>query len=117
MNRLKQVAAITLILVGGSLLLASIDMLIKKIMVDFFIYVPVGAVLLIIGFKMHKPFIEKMHKIDRRKIYDKDIQKHNEHLKAFENQQTQRARHKDDDLRAKLLEREQEKLRKQEKDI
>lgn len=80
------------------------------------IFTPIGAALLYFGNKLNEPFAResKVKKLERkRRIAD-------ERKAAFESRQAQQSatsNHADDDLRAKLLEREQEKLRKQEKDL
>jgi len=115
MNTFKQIAAFILILLGWVFIVSAAGWLMMKGWLFVAIFAPIGAVLLFFGKKLNEPFAwaSKVKKIERkRRIAD-------ERKAAFERRQEQHTdshKHADDDLRAKLLEREQEKLRKQDKD-
>ena len=116
MSKSKQVAAFILIFLGWMFVVSGVGWLMNKGWLFFFIFTPIGAALLYFGKKLNEPFAwaRKVKKLERkRKISD-------ERKAAFELIRTQlsaTSNHADDDLRAKLLDREQEKLRKQEKDL
>ncbi len=116
MNKFKQVAAFILIFLGWLFIVSAVGWIMMKGWLFAAIFAPIGAILLYFGKKLNEPFAwaSKVKKLERkRKIAD-------ERKAAFERrnvEQTVTGKHPDDDLRAKLLEREQEKLRKQEKDI
>lgn len=115
MSKFKQIAAFILIFLGWMFVVSGVGWLMNKGGIFFLIFTPIGAALLFFGNKLNKPFAwaAKVKKIERkRRIAD-------ERKAAFESRQAQQSatsNHADDDLRAKLLEREQEKLRKQEND-
>lgn len=115
MNKFKQIAALILIFLGWMFVVSGVGWIMMKGWLFVAIFTPIGAVMLYFGKKLNEPFAwaAKVKKIERkRKIAD-------ERKTAFESRQSQQSatsKHADDDLRAKLLEREQEKLRKQEKD-
>lgn len=115
MSKFKQIAAFILIFLGWMFVVSGVGWLMNKGWIFFLIFTPIGAALLFFGKKLNEPFARaaKVKKIERkRRIAD-------ERKAAFESRQAQQSatsNHADDDLRAKLLEREQEKLRKQEKD-
>lgn len=115
MSKFKQVAAFILIFLGWMFIVSAVGWIMMKGWLFVAIFAPIGAVLLFFGNKLNEPFAwaAKVKKIERkRRIAD-------ERKAAFESRQAQQSdsnKHADDDLRAKLLEREQDKLRKQEKD-
>ncbi|HRU78221.1 MAG TPA: hypothetical protein P5214_07530 [Rectinema sp.] len=80
------------------------------------IFAPIGAVLLYFGKKLNEPFAwaSKIKKLEKKR---KMVDKRKAALERRNAEQTATGKHTDDDLGAELLEREQEKLRKQEKDI
>lgn len=116
MNKFKQIAAFILIFLGWLFIVSGVGWIMMKGWLYVAIFTPIGAVLLYFGKKLNEPFAwaAKVKKIERkRRIAD-------ERKAAFESRQAQQSatsNHADDDLRAKLLEREQEKLRKQDKDL
>lgn len=116
MNKFKQIAAFILIFLGWMFVVSGVGWLMNKGWIFFLIFTPIGAALLFFGKKLNEPFAwaAKVKKIERkRRIAD-------ERKAAFESRQAQQSatsNHADDDPRAKLLEREHEKLRRQEKDI
>ena len=115
MSKFKQVAAFILIFLGWLFIVSAVGWLMMKGWLFAAIFTPIGEALLYFGKKLNEPFAwaSKGKKIERkRRIAD-------ERKAAFERRQEQHTdshKHADDDLRAKLLEREQEKLRKQDKD-
>lgn len=115
MNKFKQIAAFVLIFLGWMFVVSGVGWIMMKGWLFVAIFTPIGTVLLYFGKKLNEPFAwaAKVKKIERkRRIAD-------ERKATFQSrqaQQTATSNHGDDDLRAKLLEREQEKLRKQEKD-
>lgn len=116
MSKFKQVAAFILIFLGWMFIVSAVGWIMMKGWLFVAIFAPIGAILLYFGKKLNEPFAwaSKVKKLERkRKMAD-------ERKAAFERrnaEQTATGIHTDVDLRAKLLEREQEKLRKQEKDI
>jgi len=116
MNKFKQVAAFILIFLGWMFIVSAVGWIMMKGWLFAAIFALIGAILLYFGKKLNEPFAwaSKVKKIEKkRKMAD-------ERKAAFERRNaelTATGKHTDDDLRAKLLEREQEKLRKQVKDI
>ena len=115
MSKFKQGAAFILIFLGWLFIVSAVGWIMMKGWLFAAIFAPIGAGLLYFGKKLNEPFAwaSKVKKIERqRRIAD-------ERKAAFESRQAQQSassKHADDDLRAKLLEREQEKLRKLDKD-
>jgi len=115
MNQMKHIAAFILVFLGWMFIVSGVGWIMMKGWLFVAVFTPIGAVLLYFGNKLNEPFAwaAKVKKIERkRKIAE-------ERKAAFHSRQAQQSatcKHADDDLRAKLLEREQEKLRKQEKD-
>ena len=116
MNQMKHIAAFILVFLGWMFIVSGVGWIMMKGWLFVAVFTPIGAVLLYFGNKLNEPFAwaVKVKKIERkRKIAE-------ERKAAFQSrqaQQTASSNHGDDDLRAKLLEREQEKLRKQEMDL
>lgn len=116
MRKLQQVAAFILIFLGWALIVSAVGWLMNGGWRFVAIFAPIGAALLYFGKKLNEPFARasKAKKIEHiRKMAE-------ERKAAFESRQAQQSdsnKHADDDLRTKLLQREQEKLRKQEKDM
>ena len=116
MNKMKQIAAFILIFLGWMFIVSAVGWIMMKGWLFAAIFALIGAILLYFGKKLNEPFAwaSKVKKLEKkRKIAD-------ERKAAVESrnvEQTATGKHTDDDLRAKLLEREQEKLRKQVKDI
>lgn len=114
MSKFKQVAAFILIFLGWMFVVSGVGWLMMRGWLFAAIFTPIGAALLYFGKKLNEPFAwaAKVKKIERKRIIAE------ERKAAFESRQAQQSassKHADDDLRAKLLEREQEKLRKQDK--
>ena len=116
MNKFKQVAAFILVFLGWVFIVSTVGSIMMKGWLFAAIFASIGAILLYFGKKLNEPFAgaSKVKKLEiMRKMVD-------ERKAAFERKQAVQSatgKHTDDDLRAKLLEREQETLRKQEKDI
>ena len=116
MNKFKQVAAFILIFFGWMFIVSAVGWIMMKGWLFAAIFAPIGAILLYFGEKLYEPFAwaSKVKKLERkRKMAD-------ERKAAFERriaEQTTTGKHTDDDLRAKLIGREQGKLRKQKKDL
>lgn len=116
MSKFKQAAAFILIFLGWLFIVSAVGWLMMKGWLFAAIFTPIGAALLYFGKKLNEPFAwaSKVKKLERkRKIAE-------ERKAAYESRQAQQSdsnKHADDDLRAKLLEREQEKFRKQDKDL
>jgi len=115
MNKFKQVAAFILIFLGWAFIVSAAGWLsVKEGWLFVAIFSPIGAVLLYFGKKLNEPFAKssKIKKLERKQEII------NERKAAFERRQAQEPdsdKHADDNLRARLLEREQEMLRKQDK--
>lgn len=111
MNKFKQVAAFILIFFGWMFIVSAVGWIMMKGWLFVAIFAPIGAVLLYFGNKLNEPFAwaSKVKKLERKRKTE------DERKAAFELKQTHlsaTSKHSDDDLRANLLESEQEKLRK-----
>lgn len=115
MNIFKQVTAFILGFLGWMFILSAVGSIMMGIWLFAAIVATIGAVLLYFCNKLNEPFAwaSKVKKLERkwRKADERKAA-----LARRQDQHTDSHNHAADDLSAKLLEREQEKHRKQDKD-